>query len=337
MNNLHVVPAPPSQAAVMPPASPAAGERKLADEIGLALADAMIDDPRIFVLDGDLADSDGAHHVARRHPHRFLMAGIAEQGMVSTAAGMAEAGLRPWVFSFAAFLCCRALDQIRIGLSQTRLPVALVGSHAGGLSGRNGKTHAAPNDIALMLALPGIEVWAPVDPRDVRHALASVLAGNAPAYLRTPRARFAPDDVLPGEAGPLRWLAPPASTTVVATGLASRWALEASRRLAGEGVSIGVLHLAKIHPLPPLDAALAGVERLVVLEDHGRFGGLASLLAMHRPGTRLRAFGWPPDYSGASGDDDALRALYGLDADTLVDRLRAIVCGAPHPDQEMSA
>lgn len=337
MNNLHVIPASPSPGADRPAAPVAAGERKLADEIGLALAEVMTLDPRVFVLDGDLADSDGAHHVARRHPQRFLMAGIAEQGMVSTAAGMAEAGLRPWVFSFAAFLCCRALDQIRIGLSQTRLPVALVGSHAGGLAGRNGKTHAAPNDIALMLALPGIDVWAPADPRDVHYAVASVLAGDAPAYLRTPRARFAPNDLLPGEAGPLRWLTPPAATTVISTGLASRWALEAALRLGEAGVPIGVLHLARIHPLPPLEAALAGVQRLVVLEDHSRFGGLASLLAMHRPGCVLHALGWPPDYSGASGDDDALRAAHGLDTESLTRSLRAIAHDARHPDQEMSA
>lgn len=309
------------------PREPADAPRKLADEVGLALAGAACRDPRVFVLDGDLADSDGAHHFARQHPQRFLMAGIAEQGMVSTAAGMAEAGARPWVFSFAAFLCCRAFDQIRIGLSQTRLPVALVGSHAGGLSGRNGKTHAAPNDIALMLSLPEIAVWAPADALDVQLAVADTLASNAPAYVRTPRARFEVGDTLPGNAAPLRWLAPPAATTVISTGLGSRWALDASRRLAQEGVSVGVLHLPRVRPLPPLEQALAGVERVVVLEDHSRFGGLASLLAMHWPGRALHALGWPPDYPGASGDDDALRALHGLDADTLVRTLRGIACG----------
>ena len=86
------------------PREPADAPRKLADELAPALAEAACRDPRVFVLDGDLADSDGAHHFARQHPQRFLMAGIAEQGMVSTAAGMAEAEARPWVFLFAAFL-----------------------------------------------------------------------------------------------------------------------------------------------------------------------------------------------------------------------------------------
>src|SRR5687767_4405253 len=111
---------------------------KLADHIGALLPGFAQTHPELVVLDGDLADSDGAIHFARACPERFLMAGIAEQNMVSVAAGMAACGLRPWVFSFAAFLCYRAYDQIRVCLGQTRQPVVLVGSHAGGLSGRNG-------------------------------------------------------------------------------------------------------------------------------------------------------------------------------------------------------
>ena len=121
---------------------------RLADHCGLHLSRLAETDERIRVLDGDLADSDGALHFAERHPDRFLMAGIAEQSMVSVAAGMASCGLRPWVFSFAAFLCYRAYDQVRVSVSQAGQPVTLVGSHSGGLSSRNGKTHAALNDIA---------------------------------------------------------------------------------------------------------------------------------------------------------------------------------------------
>ncbi|TXH76028.1 MAG: transketolase [Lysobacteraceae bacterium] len=318
MSSLHVL-------STFPPSvEPSCARIKLADNVGIALSEAAQQDPRIFVLDGDLADSDGAHHFAQRHPRRFLMAGIAEQGMVSTAAGMAEAGVRPWVFSFAAFLCCRAFDQIRIGVSQSRLPVTLVGSHGGGLSGRNGKTHAAPNDIAWMLSLPEIAVWAPTDALDVRMSVSAILSGSAPAYLRTPRARFAPDDTLPGDAALMRWLAPIRPITLVSTGLGSRWALETAERLAIEGLDVGVLHLPRVRPLPAVEQALHGVETVVIIEDHSRFGGLASLLAARFPGRELHAFGWPPDYPGASGDDEALRTWHGLSAEALARAVRAI-------------
>jgi len=74
-------------------------------------------DPRIWLLDGDLADSYGAMAFAEALPERFIMGGIAEQNMVSMAAGMAACGARPWVFSFAAFLAYRAADQIRVSLA----------------------------------------------------------------------------------------------------------------------------------------------------------------------------------------------------------------------------
>src|SRR5690349_18346972 len=123
---------------------------RLGDHCGRYLAVMAEIDQTICVLDGDLADSDGAHWFAERHPSRFFMAGIAEQAMVSMAAGMASCGLRPFVFSFAAFLCYRGYDQVRMGLSQARQPVTLIASHSGGATGRNGPSHAALNDLALM-------------------------------------------------------------------------------------------------------------------------------------------------------------------------------------------
>src|SRR4051812_32039274 len=121
-------------------------------------------DDRIWVVDGDLGDSYGLDDAAiRKLGDRFIQAGIAEQTMVGLAAGLAACGLRPFVFSFAAFLCCRAYDQIRVCVSQTELPVVFVGSHAGGCNASNGKTHSIVNDVAIMATLPNVDVWAPAD------------------------------------------------------------------------------------------------------------------------------------------------------------------------------
>jgi len=297
---------------------------KLADHLGHALARHGEHDERIWVLDGDLADSDGALHFAQRHPGRFLMAGIAEQNMVSVAAGMADCGRRPWVFSFAAFLCYRAYDQIRVGLSQSRQPVVLAASHAGGLAARNGKTHAAPNDLALMLAMPGMQVWTPGDRDDVELATRTCLAGDGPAYIRMPRRPFDEHEHLPGQAAPLRWLRPRRSITLLSAGLSSHWALETAALLAQRGIEVGVLHCACLQPLEQLAVELQEVRELVVIEDHVRFGGLAALAAQLPLAAHLHAFGWPVDYAGKSGSDDELRAHYGLSAPTLADAVTAI-------------
>ncbi|MDY7091522.1 MAG: transketolase [Acidobacteriota bacterium] len=293
---------------------------RLADHCGRFLAEEAHQDPRIWVLDGDLADSDGAHHFAGEHPRRFVMAGIAEQAMVSVAAGMARCGLRPFVFSFAAFLCYRAYDQVRVGLSQAGQPVVLVGSHSGGCASRNGKTHAAFNDLALMASLPRLQVWAPAGPQEVRLAAGQLLAGSEPGYLRLPRR---PLEDFPGVAAPLRWLAGGPGDhapriALAGCGLGSHLAAAARRWLEGRGHSLGQLHLARVAPLPKgLEEALAGVETLLVVEDHYGFGGLASLLQERALPTRIIPLGWPRSWSGKSGDDDDLLALGGLDAEGL--------------------
>ena len=298
---------------------------RLADHCGRELARIADREPSIWVLDGDLADSDGAWHFAERHPGRFLMAGIAEQNMVSVAAGMASAGLRPWVFSFAAFLCYRACDQVRVCLSQARQPVVLVGSHSGGTSGRNGKSHSALNDLAIMLSLPRIQVWSPGDLGDVDLAVRTLTERPAGAYLRMPRRSFAAEAALPGRPAPTRWLRPRARVSIVATGVASHWALGAAARLADAGHDVGILHVLRLAPMPSLAEELREVEQIAVIEDHHCHGGLASLVARSVPSAAVACFGWPGDWSGKSGDDDELRAAGGLSDEQIADRLRELI------------
>lgn len=285
---------------------------RLADHCGLALSELAARDQRIWVLDGDLADSDGAVHFAERHPDRFLMSGIAEQTMVSVAAGMASCGIRPWVFSFAAFLCYRAYDQIRVTVAQARQPVTLVGSHSGGCSGRNGKTHAALNDIAVMASLPGMHVWAPAGPSEVRFACRAILEGNAPAYIRLPRRPLEDLPLAPSLAG---WIGGPSRVAFAGTGLGTHLALAARELL---GFPIGVLHCARVHPLPELAReTLRDIEELFVVEDHSTFGGLASLLMQLGLRARITPIGWPPDWPAQSGDDAELLRLHGLSPDAI--------------------
>jgi transketolase len=283
---------------------------RLADHCGQYLSELAARDPRIWALDGDLADSDGAIHFAQAHPERFVMAGIAEQCMVSLAAGMASCGLRPWVFSFSAFLCFRGYDQIRVCLSQSRQPVVLVGSHAGGCSARNGKTHASLNDLALMTSLPHVEVWSPADPEDLRFAMRNVARGVNPAYLRLPRRPLEP---LPGAPSLYRWLGEPSRVALLGTGLGTQLALAAQGHLAGEGLEVGVLHCLQVSPLPPgLLEELHRVATLFVVEDHYTFGGLASLIQHSGISTRVVPLGWPLGWTAQSGNDEDLLQMHGL-------------------------
>jgi transketolase len=294
---------------------------RLADHVGAFLAAAADDDLRIWVIDGDLADSDGAVHFARRHPDRFVMAGIAEQAMVSTACGLASCGVRPWVFSFAAFLCFRAYDQIRVGLGHAGYPVALVASHSGGCSGRNGKSHAALNDLSLMTSLPGVRVMAPAGPADVALCCRALLAGDAPGYLRLPRRAL---EDLPGCSEPVRWVGRPSPIALAGHGLGAHLAMAARRLLGEQGTNVGLLNFVEISPLPASTMELmAQVHTLFVVEDHYAAGGLATLLAAAFPRVRVTGVGWPSDWPGESGEDETVQEQGGMAPASIVARILA--------------
>jgi transketolase len=295
------------------------------------LARAADTDARIWVLDADLADSDGADRFAAQHPARFVNAGIAEQAMISAAAGLAACDARPFAFSFAAFLCYRAYDQIRTSVSQTGLPVTLVGSHAGGCGDRNGKTHVALTDVAIMSLLPHFDVWAPGDRWDAEDAAAQALARPGPCYVRLPRS---PLGFLPAGSRGNRWLGPRTDVALCSSGLATSWALETQTLLAQSGIEVGVLHLPHLWSagVPGCPRLLDSVEAVLAIDDHSSAGGLGELLRRGGFEGVVEVAGWPSDWSGQSGSDEQLRRHGGLDAATLAARFRRLVgrCGGTH-------
>ena len=157
------------------------------DAFGDALIELIDRDPRVYVLDGDLANSTKADKVSRERPDRFLEMGIAEQNMMGVAAGMATCGLVPWLSSFACFIVNRDLDQLRVVVAQPNLPVKLCGAYSGLLTGKTGKTHQEVADISVMRAMPNMTVLAPADAVEVR---ACMLVANdlpGPVYVRMTR------------------------------------------------------------------------------------------------------------------------------------------------------
>ena len=278
-------------------------------------------DPAFWLLDGDLADSYDATDFEAEFPDRFVMCGIAEQNMVSFAAGMAACGARPWVFSFAAFLAYRAADQVRVSLSQTNMPVVLVGSHAGGCAGRNGKTHMATGDLAVFTALPGISVWTPSDAAETRLAVQTLSRSEGPSYIRMPREDLAE---LPGEAAPVREILSGGETLIVASGLAAHWALELAGRLAEMGREAPtVLTVARVKPLPErLVERVSAARRFYVVEDHVRAGGMADAIGRAAGRQPDRWFGWPDGWTG-SGSEQVLREAAGLTTRAMADAICA--------------
>lgn len=302
---------------------------------GQTLVELMAHDPRILLLDGDLANSTRADIVATALPDRFLEMGIAEQNLVGVAAGLATMGFRPWISTFAVFAVKRALDQVRMTVAQTRLPVRLAGGYSGLLTGFTGKTHQAVEDIAVMRAMPHMTVLCPADAAECAAAIRWAAEHPGPVYLRLARDPVAATLPLPRPPyDPARgtWIRRGAALTLIGTGTQSGRLADAAERLAASGVDAGVLHLPACKPFDReavLQAAAPGL--VVTVEEHSVIGGLGSLVAETLAETRpTRVVRWGiPDVFGESGPNADLLWAFGLSAERVAERVARLLQGLP--------
>ena len=257
-----------------------------------ALAEA---DPDVVVMTAE----NRAHlnGIPERLGSRFVDVGIAEQTLVGAAAGLALRGRKPVVHALAAFLTMRAFEFIRTDVGLAGLPVTLVGYVPGFLSEANGPTHQAVEDVALMRAIPGMQIVCPADEAELVQALAAVVASRTPSYIRfcaappvvTGHARF--------ELGRAETLRAGDGVTLLTYGLLVGVALAAAERLEARAVPARVVNLRSLVPIDAgaVLAAARETSLLVTLEDHRPTGGLhsivAELLVAHGLGRRTLALG----------------------------------------------
>ena len=264
-------------------------------------------------------------------PDRFYNFGIAEADMVCAAAGFAFSGYIPFASTFAIFGTGRAYEQIRNTVAYTGANVKIACTHAGLSVGEDGGSHQALEDISLMRTLPGMTVFVPCDAAEARKAVKAAAELQGPVYLRLSRPNT--DDLtdesspfIPGKANVLR---DGADAAIFATGLMVGTALKAAELLAQEGISAAVLNF---HTLKPIDAEAilnynGKVRAIVTAEEHFTVGGLGSavaeVLAGHA-GARFDRVG-VEDRFGQSGKPDDLFREYGLTAENIAARVKALL------------
>ncbi|MDI7276348.1 MAG: transketolase family protein, partial [Anaerolineae bacterium] len=281
----------------------------------LALGQARRD---VVVLDADLYRSTRTVLFAEAFPDRFFDLGIAEQDMVSTAAGLAASGLVPYCNSFAMFITARCYDQIRIQIAYPSLPVKLVGSSAGLTQGPDGASHQSLEDISLMRGLPNMAVVVPADDVETRQATTAIADWPGPVYLRlgrypTPRIF---DETYRFEVGRTARLREGQDLVIFACGHLVAKALEAAELLARDGLGARVVNVSTIKPLDAeaVRREAAGLQRAFTVEEHSILGGLGSAVAevlaeeARVPLTRLGV----RDQFGESGLADELLEKHGL-------------------------
>jgi len=279
--------------------------------------------PDVIGLCADLIGSLKMQAFIKDNPDRFIQVGIAEANMMGMSAGLALSGKVPYACTFANFATGRVYDQIRQSIAYSHKNVKICASHAGLTLGEDGATHQILEDLGLMKMLPGFTVINPCDAQQTKEAAIAIADYDGPVYLRfgrpswpvfTPEGSFKIGKAIQFNEG--------SDVSIFAIGHLMWYAIEASKALIKEGISVDLYN---IHTIKPLDetAIIESVNKtgcVVSAEEHQKNGGLgdsiAQVISQHCPAPQ--EYVAVQDSFGESGKPDQLLAKYGLSVDNII-------------------
>ena len=275
---------------------------------------------KIVGITADLAKYTDLHVFADKHPDRFYQMGMAEQVMISAAAGLAREGYMPFATTYAVFASRRAYDFICMAIAEESLNVKIVCALPGLTTGY-GPSHQATEDIAIFRGLPNITIIDPCDATDIQQATRAIAVYEGPVYMRLLRGKV--PNVLHEydyefELDKAKLIRDGNDVLFISTGLMTMRALEAAKGLATDGIDCAVLHVPTIKPLDVetiYREAKKDGRLLVVAENHTIIGGLGEAVAgeLMRSGifARFRQIALPDEFLDA-GALPTLHDRYGL-------------------------
>jgi len=299
---------------------------------GHALVEAAKTNDKIVGLTADLSKYTDLHVFAKAFPDRFYQMGMAEQLLMSAAAGMAHEGFIPFATTYAVFASRRAYDFICMAIAEENLPVKIV-CGLPGLTTGYGPSHQATEDLAIFRGLPNMTLIDPADATDVAGMVPAMIDHNGPVYARLLRGqvpsvltRYKPDYQF--KLGKAQMIREGKDVLVVSSGIMTMRALDAAEILAKDGVDVAVLHCPTIKPLDTETILTeAGKGRLLVTaENHTVIGGLGEAVAtsLLRAGVtpKFRQIGLPDQFLEA-GALPTLHDMYGLSTAKVAEQIRS--------------
>ena len=299
---------------------------------GHALNALAAQDDRIVGLSADLSKYTDLHVFANANPDRFYQMGMAEQVLVSAAAGLAREGFLPFATTYAVFASRRAYDFIAMAIAEENLPVKICCALPGLTTGY-GPSHKATEDLAIFRGLPNMTIIDPCDAADVAGMVPAMAAHEGPVYARLMRGKVPsvlrahkPDYEF--RLGKAQMIREGSDALVISSGIMTMRALDAAVKLEGEGRSVGVLHVPTIKPLDT-ETILAEAARpgrvVITAENHTVVGGLGEAVAglLMREGVhpRFGMIGLPDEFLEA-GALPTLHDMYGLSVDRVAEQIR---------------
>lgn len=289
--------------------------------------------PDIVVLTADLSESTRCDKFAAKFPERFFECGVAEQNMAAIAAGLGISGKIPFISSYATFSPGKNWETIRTTIIYNYSNVKIAGHHAGIMTGADGSTHQATEDIAITRSWPGIKILVPCDSIEAKKATIKAASIKGPIYLRFSRDKtpiIATEDT-PFEIGKTFefWVSENPVATLFATGYMLYYALLAAKELEQENINITVANISSIKPLDEqaIITLVTKTGAAVTVEDHQVMGGLggaiSELLAKTKPAPM--EFVGLNDTFAESGSPKELIEKYGLGKESIKEAVKKVI------------
>ncbi len=241
--------------------------------------------PNVVALSADLTESTQANKFAEKFPERFFETGVAEQNMAAVAAGLAESGKIAFISSYATFSPGKNWETLRTTAVYNQANVKIAGHHSGIMTGPDGATHQATEDIAITRCWPKMHVYVPCDAIEAKKATIASADIGTPVYLRYTRDKtpIITTEETPFKAGKIQtfWITEQPKVTIFATGYMLYNALLAAKELEEERLPVLVINMATIKPIDEegvLEATRIS-QAVVTVEDHQVEGGMGSAIA----------------------------------------------------------
>ncbi len=297
------------------------------------LTEAAKNDREIMVLCSDSRGSASLASFAETLPEQFVEVGIAEQNLVSVAAGLASVGKRPFVASPACFLTTRSAEQIKVDVAYSDNNVKLIGISGGVSYGALGMTHHSLQDIATMSAIPNMRVYLPCDVRQTRWLMEHLVVDDKPAYIRVGRNAVASvyeeNDSTNFTFDKSTEVRHGNDVTIIACGEMVYPAVRASDALREKGVNCRVVDMFCVKPLDceAVDRAARETGKILTVEEHSIFGGLSALICQrvaqnHNCTVKCLAL---PDEPIVTGNSQEVFSHYGLNEEGLVNAVSELL------------
>ncbi len=306
-------------------------KENLREAYGRELLEIAREDERVVALDADLCGSTMTIFLEKEMPERFFEMGIAEQNMVSVAAGLSLAGKIPFVNSFSVFAAGQPYNQIRQGVALPNLNVRIVGSSCGLSDAGDGATHQSIEDIAIMRAIPNMTVIVPVDAEETRKVIRASLEYQGPIYIRISRSSL---PVLTARQtvfniGKMNLMAEGSDITIFATGIMVYQALQAREALHRDGISVKVVNVSTIKPLEKNEVLqyTKNIKGIVTAEEHSIIGGLGSTIAetISDMAIPIKMVGIKDQFGQSASSHEELLDYYHLTPQVILEKAKTLL------------